>query len=325
VAYDSAGLAALASDLGALEASERIALLADLWALVRSGEADIGPFVELASSYGAEEDYAVLDELVDRLDTIDYRLVPDAELNRSRAFVRDLLAPQLEKLGWDAREGEPGSERLRRAAVVRAVAVIGRNPEAARELRTRLERVLDGEKTAIEANLHDAATVACARVGDAALFERLLGAYHAEKDPAYKRRYLRALTAFESEDIATRARDLAMSDTVPLQDFATYVAGLLSNPVSRKPFWRALRAAWSELEQKASGAPMIFRRVVEALGYLRERDELDEVREHLQAHPHEVIRQATAQTLERLAQDVALREHVGPRVSEWLRSRRSSR
>ena len=325
VAYDSAGLAALASDLGALEASERIALLADLWALVRSGEADIGPFVELASSYGAEEDYAVLDELVDRLDTIDYRLVPDAELNRSRAFVRDLLAPQLEKLGWDAREGEPGSERLRRAAVVRAVAVIGRNPEAARELRTRLERVLGGEKTAIEANLHDAATVACARVGDAALFERLLGAYHAEKDPAYKRRYLRALTAFESEDIATRARDLAMSDTVPLQDFATYVAGLLSNPVSRKPFWRALRAAWSELEQKASSAPMIFRRVVEALGYLRERDELDEAREHLQAHPHEVIRQASAQTLERLAQDVALRERVGPRVSEWLRSRRSSR
>jgi puromycin-sensitive aminopeptidase len=325
VAYDSAGLTALASDLPALEAPERIALLGDLWARVRSGEEEIATFLELASRYGAEEDYAVLDELVDRLETIDYRLVPDAELNRLRAFVRDLLGPQLEKMGWEARDDEPGSERLRRAAVVRAVAVIGRSPEAVRELRTRLDRVLDGEKTAIEPNLHDAAVVASARAGDAAFFERILAAYQSEKDPAYKRRYLRALTAFEADDPAARGRELAMSEIVPLQDFATYVGGLLSNPVSRKPFWRSLREAWGDLEEKMSAALMIFRRVVEALGYLRERVELEEARQHLEAHPRDVIRQASAQTLERLAQDVVLRERVGPQVPEWLRARRSSR
>jgi puromycin-sensitive aminopeptidase len=167
--------------------------------------------------------------------------------------------------------------------------------------------------------------VASARVGDAAFFERVLGAYHAEKDPAYKRRYLRALTAFEAEVVAAQARELAMSDAVALQDFATYVAGLLSNPASRRPFWRTLQGGWKALEAKTSDAPMIFRRVVEALGYLRERDELEEVRQHLQAHPQEVIRQASAQTLERLEQDVALRERVGPRVPEWLRSRRTPR
>ncbi|HZA14299.1 MAG TPA: M1 family metallopeptidase, partial [Myxococcaceae bacterium] len=165
VAYDDAGLRALGSDLGALEASERISLLADQWALVRSGEADIAAFLDLASRYGGEEDYAVLDELVGRLAIIEYRLVLDPELDRFRAFVRDLLQPQLDKLGWDARPDEKGGERLRRAAVVRAVAVIGRSAEATQALQPRLDRVLDGDKTAIEPNLHEAAVTVCARSG----------------------------------------------------------------------------------------------------------------------------------------------------------------
>jgi puromycin-sensitive aminopeptidase len=323
VAYDDAGLRALASDLGALEAPERISLLADLWALVRSGEADIVAFLDLASRYGGEEDYAVLDELVGRVAAIEYRLVPDADLERFRAFVRDLLGPQLKRLGWDARPDESDSERLRRAALVRAVAVIGRSPDATQALRPRLDRVLDGNKTAIEANLHDGAVTACARVGDAAFFERVLAAYRSEKDPAYKRRYLHALTAFEQADLAGRARDLAMSQTVPLQDFASYVVGLLVNPVSRDLFWRALRDEWAKVEEKTSGAPIIFRRVVEALAYLRERRHLEEARRHLEAHPHEAIKQTSAQTLERLAQDVTMRERVAPAMAKWVNAARA--
>ena len=64
---------------------------------------------------------------------------------------------------------------------------------------------------------------------------------------------------------------------------------------------------------------MLLRRVVEGMGLLREREQLDEVKALLQAHPVTEAQQAMAQTLERLTQDVALRERRLPEVSAWIR------
>ncbi len=319
VGYSDLALQALAANLDALEPSERISLLADRWALVRSGEAELPSLLALVERYRNERDYAVLDELVGRLSLIDYRLVPDAELPRFRQFVRELLGGALETLGWDAGAQEDTAARLRRAALARAVVGLGRDDAGARELSKRIVPVLEGKKDALEANLHDVAVHVAARQGDAAFFDQLLAAYRSEKDPAFRRRYLGGLTAFEAPALAQRAQQVAFSDDVPLQDFATVVSGLLANPIARDAFWSQLRTRWSEVEQRVAQAPFIFRRVVEALGNLRERRHLDEVRAHLSAHPNDAVRQSVAQTLERLAQDVALRERAMPQFSAWRR------
>jgi puromycin-sensitive aminopeptidase len=67
---------------------------------------------------------------------------------------------------------------------------------------------------------------------------------------------------------------------------------------------------------------MLLRRVVEAMGALRERKQLDEARKLLGAHPVEEAKQATEQTLERVSQDVALRERAMPEVSAWQQKRK---
>ena len=55
------------------------------------------------------------------------------------------------------------------------------------------------------------------------------------------------------------------------------------------------------------------------MGALRERKQLEEVKALLQAHPVEEAKQAMAQTLERLSQDVALRERTGADVVGWIK------
>ncbi len=57
---------------------------------------------------------------------------------------------------------------------------------------------------------------------------------------------------------------------------------------------------------------MLTRRVVEAIGALVERRHLEEAEAFLAAHPLEEARQAIAQTLERLRQEVSLRERAQP-------------
>ena len=66
---------------------------------------------------------------------------------------------------------------------------------------------------------------------------------------------------------------------------------------------------------------MLLRRVVESMGNLRERRHLDEARAFLESHPIPEAQQAVAQTVERLAQDVALRERLVPEVAVWVRGR----
>jgi puromycin-sensitive aminopeptidase len=318
VVYDSTSLAALGRSLGSLASAERIALLADEWALVRSGEREVAGFLDLCSRFGSEEDYAVLDELAGRFAGIEQRLEPEETRLRFRAFVSRLLGPQLEVLGWDAAVDEPDATRLRRAALVRALGLTARAPAVIAEGERRLERFLGGDRGALEPNLQDAAVAMAARVGDARRFDALRERFQAEADPAFRKRYLQALAAFEDPVQASRAQAMILGDEVPLQDSASFIGGLLSNRTAREPFWKAMREGWAGLAARIGGAPMLLRRVVEAIGQLPERRHLEEAEAFLSAHPMEPARQAIAQTLERMRQDVALYERLRPAIGAWL-------
>ncbi len=319
VAPDAALLGALTRHLGDLTPAERVALLSDEWALVRCGERPVEAWLELAAALGDEEDHAVLDELVARLSAMEHRLVADEDRPAFAAFVRLLLGPAMARAGWAAAVGEGDEPRLTRAALVRAVGLVARDPALAAEGAARLDRFTAGEREALEPNLQDAAVAMAARGGDAARFEAFRALHAREVEPAFKRRWLLALAAFEDPALAARAIDLAFApDGVPLQDWATFAAGLLSNRTARQPFWDRLRADWPAVAARLANAPMLLRRVVEAVGSLPLPEHLDQARAFFQAHPVEAARQAVDQTLERLGEEVALRARCGPAIGRWL-------
>ncbi|NTX49852.1 M1 family metallopeptidase [Myxococcus sp. CA039A] len=319
MAYDKASLAALASNLQVLAPSERIALLEDQWALVRSGRGSVADLLDLAARFGNEEDDSVLDELVGRLAYVENRLVDGEDQARVRAWVEKLLSPGLKKLGWQAASGESDRVKLRRSALVRAVGGLARSPEALAEARPRVARMLQGERDALEPNLLDVAVAMVARAGDSALFDTFLQKVPKEPDPATQRRYLMALTAFEDPALAERAQGLLFSETVKTQDVASFVTGLLANRTGRDAWWAQMRKQWKDVVARTGGAPMLVRRIVESLGMLRTREHLEAVKALLRDNPVSDANQATAQTLERLSQDVELRERCGPEVSAWLK------
>ncbi len=162
---------------------------------------------------------------------------------------------------------------------------------------------------------------AAARGADEARFEELRRARAAEADPAAKRRYLHALARVETPALASaRGRARARATTSPMQDFTSYLGVLLGNRATREEAWRLVRDRWAEARAKAD-SPMMLRRLVESFAALPERRHLDEVEAFLEAHPIDGAKQATAQTLERLRMDVALRDRIIAPVGAWLRGR----
>jgi puromycin-sensitive aminopeptidase len=318
VHYEDSLMSKAGEHLASLASAERIQLVNDLWALVRAGRADLQSFLTLLPCFEHEKDDAVLDELVGRLSYLEGRLLDEGERPRFWRFVERLLGAQFDQLGWDADPAETDGERLRRASIFKAVGGVARSRPILDEARRRLRKVLDGQLQAIEPNLMETAVAVVAREGDAGLFDELLARFPQEKDPAVKRRYLLALTAFESPQLTRRAQELLFARKVPMQDSSFFITGLLGNRMGRDAFWDTLRERWNEVLDVTGHAPMLMRRVVEAFGQLRERRQLDEAKAFLKSHPVEAAAQATAQTLERLDQDVAFRERTHPAVSTWL-------
>jgi hypothetical protein len=114
---------------------------------------------------------------------------------------------------------------------------------------------------------------------------------------------------------------MPLDPEVPLQELSFFLAALLANPGAREATWALLRERWGDVLAKATDAPAILRRIVEAIRALPERRHLEEARRFLEEHPIESARQAIAQTLEGMAQDVALRERLRPAIGAWLRAR----
>ena len=119
--------------------------------------------------------------------------------------------------------------------------------------------------------------------------------------------------ASRSRALASRAVALSLGDDVPMQDFTSYLSVLLSNRATREEAWtpRARRASPRCAPRPTrpcccAGSSRRSRRCPSAGTSTRSPP-------FLEAHPIDGAKQATAQTLERLRMDVALRERLAAR------------
>jgi len=313
----------VAGESGDLPPIERMAVVSDQWALVRAGVETVGAFLDLVSAMAGETDPFVLDELIGRLALLESRHVSDDDRPAFQRVVGELFRAQAAAHGWQASSAAAESDdaRLRRAALLRALVVVAREPGAVAEAEQRFSAHLaSAGGTALDPNLLDLVVIAAARGADDARFDDLARRATTELDPASKRRFLHALARVESPALVSRAVGAAMTELVPMQDFTSFLSVLLSNRATREDAWRLVRDRWPEVHAKAD-SPMLLRRLIESLGTLPERRHLDEVEAFVAAHPIAAAKQATSQTLERMRTDAALRERLMPQIAQWLAKR----
>src|SRR5262249_13827326 len=113
----------------ALTPSERIMLLSDVLASVTVNREPIGDYLNLAEGLKADRNDAVLAQLIPQLVHFGERLTTDADSGSYATWVRRLLSPLAEEIGWTARPGERESLSSLRANLLFALAYIGHDPE----------------------------------------------------------------------------------------------------------------------------------------------------------------------------------------------------
>ena len=316
VRYDDALRRRLEANLDRLDALERLCLVNDTWAAVLAAEAGAEELLELAELLAGDDDPSVWDVVLDALLNLD-RIVAAPDRPALQAFLRRLAGPALGRLGWTPGEGEDERRSRLRASLIRALGVLGADPDVrSRAAEVHARAVAD--PSSVDADVAGAVVAVVAAGGGPDEYEAFLARHRAAATPQEEVRYLYALAGFEDEALVARTLQLVFSD-VRAQNAPFVLSLLLANQAGGSAVWEVVKARWDELRRRLP--ENLHERALGGTLALSTPELAADVRDFLESHPLAGRERTVAQILEKLDVAVALRAREAPRLGALLRGR----
>ncbi|MGQ0537265.1 MAG: M1 family metallopeptidase [Methanobacteriota archaeon] len=310
-----------------LAPAERLGFLRDQWALVEAGDRPMRRFLELLGIVASGEDhYSVVEGEVGFFRELERMLemAGDAKaLAGFRSWVASRFSPALSALGTEPGPEEDAPTRQRRAALLRGVAGVGREPRAV-DLAVALARRERTRPDSVEANLAGPAVGIAAIAGDAERFSNYLATYTARRDasasPHEVDRYLNSLPVFREPSLVSRTLGLLSDGTVPKQSVGPILCAMLGEPHSGAAAWAHVREGWDRI--RAAVGDSWAARIVEAAGDLPPELGREAVSFFDAKLPPDVGRQAFARARENVSRRAEFLPRATPDIVAWATSRK---
>ncbi len=121
VQYDAASLKPLRAHFNEFGPADRANLLGDQYALFQAGRAPLDQYLDMLPALSGERDAAVWQETLPRLRSLDMLARATPARAAYRAHAATLVRPAFERLGWDAKPGEPFLNTLLRPLLIAAL------------------------------------------------------------------------------------------------------------------------------------------------------------------------------------------------------------
>ncbi len=318
-AYTPTQLEAIVAKAESLTPEERIGLVGDRWALVRSGQADAGEFMNLVLALKNDSHGEVMGTALDKVRSIDSRIATDEDRTQLAAVVRRELGPVYAALGHPC-AGESYDREQLRAELMEALGD-AKDPAVlaeAKELTDRAYAPGARRDKGLDPLLTATAISVTAAQGDAALYEKVMAASKDGGDPGLQSEALRTLALFTDPALVTRTLDYVVSGEVRNQDSWIPIAILLSGRDTRETTWSYIQKNWEKVHAQFttnSGS-----RVVGAAGTFCSVEKRDEVASFFASHKVDAAERTLAKALDNINDCVRVRTAQEPNLQRWLAS-----
>jgi aminopeptidase N len=296
---------------------ERVVMLRDEWAAVRSANASITDFMALASQYRAERNADVVHDMLQRLDYIGNYLVTESDRSSYQKFVRNLLQPLATELGFNPAAGDSDQRRDLRARVLRTLGYTGRDPQALAAAKALAQRELQ-DPNAVDPTLSETAFRLAAVEGDAAFYDKLRERLKAATSPEQYYLYLGALTQFSDPALLRRTLELALTPEIRNQDAFLVIAQVMQNPAGTKLAWDFSRSHWPEIQKIGGTFAGAF--LVYTTSTFCDPAARDQVQEFFREHQVPEAERTLRQTLETINSCIDLKSRQAQNLAGWLQS-----
>jgi aminopeptidase N len=261
-----------------LAPEERIILIGDQWALMRSGVATVGDNLDLAAALRNDPDPVVLGKVLSTISEIADRIATDDERTDLRAWIRKQFTPVYRTLGPApaGKDIEPQNKQQMRALLFVALGD-AKDPAVMAEARTLANKYI-ADQTSVSPSLAPYALYVAATNGDAKLYEKLLTLRASSPDPEVQATSLFLTTHFTDSALIARTLDSVAVGKMHNKDGATMLAILVRNRDTREQAWTYIAGNWDRIQVSSRS------RLVPAAGSFCSAEKHDEVLSFFTAH-----------------------------------------
>jgi puromycin-sensitive aminopeptidase len=319
VSYDKSLAAKLVAQVQEnLSAIERFNLVNDSWACVRAGLLSTTEYLEMVKTFASEEDPNVWTIVLGSLGTL-HSLVKDEEGKPYRSslqkLVRDLCTPTLNKLTFAPSASDSVHTRQLRSSIMSTLGTVGEDA-AVQAKAVELFDSWKADKQSVDANIVPAIVSILAYKGDAKRYDEFFKLSQAATSPQEVQRFLFALARFRDEKLLDQTIAKCLTDEVRTQDAPSLFATVLGNEKASASAWKFLKDNWATMIKRYPENGVV--RMVGAVTALDTAELEAEVKAFFAANPVKSGEMATAQALEQLRINVAMRERETGRLQSHL-------
>jgi cytosol alanyl aminopeptidase len=212
----------------ALTPGERIAFLGNLGALMDAGVIHGDAYLDVLNRFSGEADPEVIGSVLTALGRVEGAL---GEKDRPlfAAYARRTVAPILERIGMQAKAGEPQQTTILRPRVIAWVGNVAKDPKVIGWAKEQTAKYLKDPQSVDPTTLSTALSVAVHNGGDEAMFDEFRKRFEAATVPAERGRLLGVLASFRGEKLRDKAFAYVLGDklrpnelfTIPFSHFDT--------------------------------------------------------------------------------------------------------
>ncbi|MEX2658729.1 MAG: M1 family metallopeptidase [Acidimicrobiales bacterium] len=314
VSYTPELLTSLRARISGLDPIERALLVEDTWASVLAGSTSATALLDLTSGFSSETDPTVWAVLGAALGGID-RMLDGTARARFQTFVRTLVAPVLERLGWEPGADEDDLTRQTRGTVLSLLGVMGDD----RGVQARAREVHDAcleDPSSTDPNVAGAViNIIAATGGDddhAAFVER----FRSSPSPQESLRYLYALSGFRQGELADRTLAMTLNGDIRTQNAPFVLLSLLGNRHVNEQAWAFVKSEWDEILERFPDSSIA--RFLGGIVHMNTPELAADVAAFLAEHAVPQGARTVEQHLERQRVNVALRAREAEAVTDRL-------
>lgn len=244
----------------ALTYPERIGLLGDVSALVRSGDLDVSVSLTAAELASKANDRHVLGYALALASQPGGDLLPEKLRGKHEAWVRSLFSKKLATLGLTPRKTDDEDTRFLRTNLIATLGWVGKDAAVQAEARKRTEAWLIDRK-AVHPDVLDTFVLLAGDTADAALHEKLLVAAKAETDRADRGRLIGAVAETNDRALVKAQLPLVLTQTFDTREAMRLLWVAASDFRTRDLAMEFLQTNWDTLMTllpKDSGAGLVW-------------------------------------------------------------------
>jgi aminopeptidase N/puromycin-sensitive aminopeptidase len=311
--YDDATLKQVLAAAPKLNAPERILLVGDQYALLRSGQGTVSSYLNLVGSLRGDTNPQVLEQSLSGLSAIRDRVATDEQVGQIKAWVRQQFGPVYASMG-PAKPSDSPEVTQRRSDLFGVLGGAGDSATLS-EAHAIATAFLSGDQT-VNPDQAETAVALAAQHGDAALYDQLQHVADTSTNPDLQTRALYALAYFNDPVLMQRTLDAVASGKVRNQDSWILLTIMLQQRQTRPATWAYIKSNWDKVHAQFTTSS--GNRVVSATGSFCTVADKEDVQQFFAAHPVDASQRALRDAQGTIDACVKFRAQQQPGLQQWL-------